>query len=317
MADDPPRGYPLRYNLFGLEVASQIALPELFAAKSAGAADVHIRRGAVAAPDPGLRSVWGLTGDQAEAVLTVEGTGRYAVRDGCSIVVDAEAGASAKSVLLFLLGSAFGALLHQRGLLPLHANAIDFGGGAVAFMGRSGAGKSTMAAAFLDRGHRLLADDVCVVSFDGSGQPLAQPGLPRLRLWRDAVQASGRDVQELELAFEGQDKFLVPIHARQSRIPLPLRRLYLLGELDAGETGPRIRPLTGSQAVQAVLANTYRGQYLSLLGGTEQLLGQALRLLETVPLFEVRRQWGYDVLHAQIDAIEAHARIADAQDSRG
>lgn len=317
MAADLSGAAPHLYELFGLTVASDIPLPELFAAEPQGEADVRITRGHVAAPNPGSRAVWGLTGDREEAVLTVDGTGRYAIRAGSSIVVDPLEAATEKSVLLFLLGSAFGALLHQRGLLPLHANAIEIGGGAVAFTGRSGAGKSTMANAFLERGYRLLADDVCAVKFDSAGEPMAQPGLPRLRLWRDAAEAFGRRVEDLELAFEGHEKFVVPIHDRQTRRPVPLKRLYLLSELAAGQRGQRIRRLTGSAAVQAILANTYRGQYLSLLGGSEQLLGNAVRLLRTVPVFKVERQWGYDVMRAQIEAIEAHATCADAEEPAG
>lgn len=308
---------PHFYRLFGLTIASDIALPELFAGDASDAPDVRITRGPVTTPLPGAPSVWGLSGTRDDAVLTVADTARYGVREGSRIVVDPAEGATPKAVLLFLLGSAFGALLHQRGLLPLHANAIEIDGGAVAFTGRSGAGKSTLASAFLARGYSLLADDVCVVKFDDAGSPMAQPGLPRLRLWRDAAEASGRRVEELELAFEGQDKFLVPIHDSQTRRPVPLRRLYLLGELSPGERGPRIRRLIGSEAVAAVLANTYRGQYLSVLGGTERLLGDAMRLLQAVRVFEVQREWGYDVLDAQIDAIEAHAAGADAQPPAG
>lgn len=314
MAADPGGAAPHRYKLFGLTVASDIHLPELFPAADHEATDVRIAWGAVAAPPAEASSAWGLTGDGHEAVLSVEGTGRYAIRGGSSIVVDPHNGASPKSVLLFLLGSAFGALLHQRRLLPLHANAIEIGGRAVAFAGRSGAGKSTMASRFMERGYRLLADDVCVVKFDSAGQPMAQPGPPRLRLWRDAVEASGWQPGDLELAFEGQDKFVVPIHHMQTRQAVPLKRIYLLAALAPGERGQRIRRLTGSAAVQGIIANTYRGQYLSLLGGTERLLWDALRLVQTVAVFEVERQWGYDALQAQIAGIEAHATGAEAQD---
>ena len=82
------------------------------------------------------------------------------------IVAEPRQGVPDSNVRLFLLGSAMGALLHQRGLLPLHTNAVEVGGRAFAFMGKSGAGKSTLAAWFHDRGFRIVADDVCVVGFD-------------------------------------------------------------------------------------------------------------------------------------------------------
>ena len=299
------------YDLFGLRIRSQISLPDLAEVTRPAKADVHITLGPVPASPADARAVWGLTRSGDGAVLTVKGTARFAVDGGTHIRVDPEPDASPRDLRLYLLGSAFGALLHQRGLLPIHANAIRIGDGAAAFMGRSGAGKSTLAGAFLDRGFTLLADDVCVTTFDTPGRPMAQPGLPRLRLWRDAVEASGRNVADFEIAFEGHEKFVVPTHAGQSRTAVPLTRLYLLAELPAGETGQEIRRLSGVEALSALMANIYRGHYLPLLGGSARNLRQCLDLIAAVPVFEVRRQWGYDVMDAQIRAIEAHARSVE------
>lgn len=306
--DSGSRCEPANYDVFGLRVWSEVLLPDLFEARGEGVADVSIRLAPVDAPAPGAPSVWGLTGDGGHAVLTIENIARYAIVGGNSIVVDRAEGVAPADLRLFLLGSAFGALFHQRGLLPLHANAIAIGDGAVAFMGRSGAGKSTMAGAFLDRGFALLADDVCVVTQGADERAMAQPGLPRLRLWRDAVEASGRNSADLEVAFVGHEKYVVPTHAGQAREALPLTRIYLLGELGEGEIGQRIRRLTGVEALQTVMANIYRGHYLPPLGGTERNLRQCVELVRTVPVFQVQRQWGYDVIAEQMQLIEAHAR---------
>ena len=61
--------------------------------------------------------------------------------------------------LLPLLGWVFA----ERGLAILHAAAIEIGGGAVLFGGRSGTGKSTTALACLDAGLGYLGDDLCLV----------------------------------------------------------------------------------------------------------------------------------------------------------
>lgn len=299
---------PHLYDVFGLRLRSELALPDLVAAQDHSAdIDVDVALGDVALAPADAQAVWGLTGSGDRAVLTVHNIARFEIIGGNRIVVDRSTGAASADVRLFLLGSAFGALLHQRGLLPLHANAIQIGHGAAAFMGRSGAGKSTMAAAFLDRGFTLLADDVCVVTSDDGAAPMAQPGLPRLRLWRDAVEASGRRPNDLEIAFAGQEKYVVPTHSVQAASAVPLGRIYLLGELPTGETGPRIRRLNGVEAVSAIMANIYRGHYLKLLGGSERNYRQCLALVRTVPVFSVQRQWGHDVMETQIRAIAQHA----------
>lgn len=52
--------------------------------------------------------------------MAVPGVAQYQVEDGNRISIEPLAGASQEEVRLFLLGSAMGALLYQRGLFPLH-----------------------------------------------------------------------------------------------------------------------------------------------------------------------------------------------------
>lgn len=290
------------YALYGLQVRSPLPLPELPAGPD-GPADVVIEEGAVPAPagPDGYRIT------ERGTVLEVAGIARFLIAGGERIVIEARAGASARNVRLFLLGSAFGALLHQRGLLPLHANAIAIGGGAVAFIGRSGAGKSTLAAWMLARGHAVLADDVCAVDLPAGGAPLVRPGVARLRLWRDALLQGGRDPAGLQPSFDGdmRDKFDLPAPAAAG--PLPLRRLYVLGTGDGG--GPPIRPLRGSAALAALVENTYRGSYARLSGRAEPHLRQCLRLLDRVELYALDRRWGYENFESEALAIEQHASV--------
>jgi hypothetical protein len=140
------------YEVFGLKIRSEIPLPELQPMENPNDPDVTIRRSPVAAWRNGLEK-W----DDA-LVLAVPEVGRYRIEGGDEILVDQDRGAPDRNLRLFLLGSAFGALLHQRGLLPLHANAVQIDGKAVAFMGASGAGKSTLAAWFYDQGYRIIAE---------------------------------------------------------------------------------------------------------------------------------------------------------------
>jgi hypothetical protein len=285
------------YSVFGLVLDSVLPLPELFAASADAVADVTIRLGEAGAEQT-------ITPDEVN--LVVPTVAAYRVRNGSEMIVAPVPGASDRNIRLFLLGSAFGALLHQRGLLPLHANAIELDGRAVAFMGHSGAGKSTMAAWFLDRGHRILADDVCVVAPGPSGIPLAFPGIPRLRLWREALEQSGRQTDGFELAFDDMDKWNVPTPAPRQSGPIPLSQVYLLKK--AGEEAPQITRLSGIAAVDALVANTYRGGYLAGMGGTRRHLSSCLNLVRTVPVFSASRVWGFDHYAEQAGSLERHAR---------
>src|SRR5687768_4578943 len=144
------------YSLFGLNAVSEIALPELWPGDPQASPDVVVRFGPVPCEDEPKHGLVVLS--EGEALLVVPGVGRYLMRAGREMIVEADAGSSERNLRLYLLGSAFAALLHQRGLLPLHANAIIVDGRVIAFMGHPGAGKSTMAAWFHDRGFGILSD---------------------------------------------------------------------------------------------------------------------------------------------------------------
>jgi len=178
-------------------------------------------------------------------------------------------------------------LLHQRGSLPLHANAIEIDGRAYAFMGPSGSGKSTLAAAFHERGCQVIADDVCVVSLATGGLAVAHAGIPRLRLREDALVATGRETNDFERSYAGDDdyrKFDVPLPCTQET-SVPLAAIILLSPGDE----VRLSPLEGVEAVGAIFANTYRGSFIPKAGDAAAHWRACMELVSTVPLFRLDR----------------------------
>ncbi len=57
------------------------------------------------------------------------------------------------------------------------------------FCGRSGIGKSTLAAQLKLKGYRLFSDDKCLLLSDGNDAWKAKPGLKIMRLWQDALDS--------------------------------------------------------------------------------------------------------------------------------
>ena len=267
-----------RYSLFGLCIESEIALPEMRgqpAADPAGPVDLAVRLG------PGGESD-GFAFDVTDIAL-------YTIYGGRLITVTPADDAGEREIRLFLLGSAVGIALHQRGILPLHANAIDIDGSAVAFVGKSGSGKSTLAAWFLDQGHRILADDVCVVRIEDR-VPYAYPGLPRLRLWQDALEASGRSAGDHPLSYhpesDSRRKYDVKVGSEKlASLPLPLRAIFFL------EEGAQfaIDRICGAEAVEAISENTYRGEYIPEVGDLTAHFDACVQLARGIPIFRLVR----------------------------
>ena len=148
---------------FGLCFHSELELPEL-APGGSSEPDVVIRLGAAPQQLAGANRVRRHGWATPDAFLfEAAGVARYLVAGGSEVTVEPYAGAEATRIRAFLLGSVLAALCYQRGLLPLHANALETQGGAVALAGESGAGKSTLAAHLAARGYRMMGDDVCVL----------------------------------------------------------------------------------------------------------------------------------------------------------
>ncbi|MGZ9098409.1 MAG: hypothetical protein ACXW3O_01780 [Brevundimonas sp.] len=304
------------YACIDVRLKSELRLPELpIAGNDDDRAVVEVRIAALASsladaapPRGGLQ----VAGDVAQ--FEVPDVARYRVAEGREIVIDPAPGADAADVRLYLLGSALGLLSHQRGLLPLHANAFVSDGGAFAFAGPSGAGKSTLAAHFEQRGHTVLCDDLCVVGFDAEGRPEAWPGLPRLKLWGEAAAAFGLEPRGLTRAVGGLDKWHVPMSRPASRRPVRFRRLYVLERAPEGEPG-RIRRLRGQDAMAAVRGNTYRGRYVADMGLADAHFRRCAALLEHIEVYAASRAWGYDVFEAEAARLERHVR-GEATDER-
>ena len=291
------------YCVHGLRVRSEIDLPEVRRASAPGVPDVEVKLGMVddAGLDDGPMNVTG-----RRASFAIAGTARYAIEDGSTIVVEPVDGAPARNVRLFLLGSAMGALIHQRGLLPLHASAIMVGDKAIVFMGHSGAGKSTLAAWFHDRGHIVLGDDVCVVRGTGD-RPTISAGLQRVRLWKNTLEATGRDHSAYPPSYaglQGSDKYDVTFDGqRPPEADVELAAIY---ELAKGE-GLEIWQRRGSEAADAVIANTYRGEYVALVGNVRGHWESCIQLVQRTPVFRLERPWDLETGAHVAERILEHA----------
>jgi|SRR5665213_2677775 len=203
-----------RYSGFSLNIDSQLELPEL--SRGRGEPDVTIRLGEVSRP-------------QAPATIDDEAAfppdvGGFHIMRGREIVVDLFPGADAGVVRTLLAGRIMACLLRQRGHLPLHASAIAIDGQAVLFLGDSGSGKSTTAAAFRSRGHDVLADDVAAVRTVKSGIEL-QTAWPGLRLLEDSRNVIGAGVRSSGFQDE---KHVYCLKDPGLAGPYPVKRIYFL-----------------------------------------------------------------------------------------
>ena len=298
-----------RYTAYGLDIASDLELPELAAADaSREEADVRIRLGSTPErlEDPvESRIVW--SARPGEWLQTIDGVARYYIHDEGRELVIERLGGSDADVRAFFFATTVAALLHQRGQFVLHACAVWVpDAGAVVIAGPAGAGKSTTLTALTERGCRVLSEDKTVVRFGAEG-PEVLSGYPTLCLWRDAAQRIGADPSTLPPLREGIEKYLYRTPDFQHE-PAPLRALVALNAKPGADGDVKADEITAHQAIRTVLRQTYRRRIVNGLGFQAQQFQWAAQLVNAIPVIRVVRPRFRDTLAEIADIVEAAAR---------
>lgn len=292
------------YAAYGLGIESMVELPGLITAP--GPADVAVITGSVRRPAEASGPPTGLAHVTAGEAYLFWPMVAMVVRDGREIVVDPAPGTEARAIGAFVTGPGFGVLLHQRGFLTLHGSAIARRGGAVAFLGAPGWGKSTMAAALQARGHDLVADDVVAVTGLDGGAPLAVPAFPQVKLWPDALAWLGEDPERLPRVHQAVEKRARPAPGFV-RQPLPLRRVYVLADAER----LAVETLQGHAAVFELVQHSYIAPAVRLLGSATHL-AQCARLATAVAVRRLCRPRSLADLDTVAALVEGDADLAVA-----
>lgn len=243
-----------------------------------------------------------------EVLLSIPGVARYLALAGERLVIEPAAGAEPAALRLFLLGSALGALLHQRGMVPLHASAIEYDGGCVAFVGPSGSGKSTTATLLARRGYRMCSDDVMVVTLSPTGEAIAEPSAPVVKLWPASLALSGFEEAAAPFEWQGFEKHRITASASFTSGRLPLRRIYALSWQDPPLSAAEVTENKAFDAILTIMKNVYRPILVEALEREGALMRFATRLWPGVGVFEFRRHKDLAAIEAQIDNLERHFR---------
>jgi hypothetical protein len=295
----------MRYQAFGLTVESEFALPAIETA-AGGAPDVRVFESDVPASLDGALDVLPRYQTAPDRLLLdIPGVARYLVQHGREIAVQIAPGASRESVLPFLTGSSFAAILQQRGDLVLHASSVRVGESAVAFAGPSGTGKSTLAAALARRGCDVLADDLTAVRWE-QGIAVVRAGFRRLNLAHDSASMLGfNDRGPWPAAADVKLPIAQPPLA--SAVAAPLRRVYVLG-------GPRLPspswllPIAPVDGLPLLRHRTFRYRFLQGFGRLDAHFRQCVALLRAVELHRITPADDLAHLPMLIDLLEGHWR---------
>jgi hypothetical protein len=293
------------YRVSGLAVASEVDLPGLIPGDPDRAPEVTIRNAPVPVALDDAEMV-GPTWQRAgrRFLLRVPDIARFLLEDGRSIAFEAENGADPQDVAVFLSGSVFGVLLHQRNQIVLHASAVLVGGKAVLFCGASGAGKSTLAAALGESGYPLIADDQCAIEIGADDIPMIQADGRQLRLWEKSISELGLAERRGGAMRNRLLKFYVD-PATSSEKPVPIGAVYALTEIRHPEE-PEIERPNIVDATRLLTANAYRPMLIHRFAQRDVYFRGGATIATTSGIFRLKRRLGFDGLPATIAMLRDH-----------
>ena len=193
---------------------------------------------------------------------------------------------SDRDVALFLLGSAWGALCYQRGLIPLHASAVIRDGQVHAFTGPSGAGKSTLVAALSRSELDFFTDDVLIIDPERiePGRSFCYAGQKDMKLWKDAFDLTGSDKLGAVRDEPSFEKFFARPATMGENASGLLSSLTILKNENVrrARTPVEIEQISGALALRALRESVYRMRFANAIIGREKLFRTLGALISAV-----------------------------------
>jgi hypothetical protein len=262
--------------------------------------------------------VWRLAGGDFYRFLYRDGHEYFINRQGTYIGARWPETNSLAEAICYVLGPVLAFVLRLRGRVCLHASAVEIDGRAVAFVGPVGHGKSTIAAAFANRGYPVLADDIVALD-DRSRQFWAIPACPRLRLrpatvkhfygTEDALPPLAPNLPKRALDLLERDHLFQPS-------PLPLGAIYVLSSGDTIPPAAFVDSLHPAKGLLSLVTNSFMN-YLLSDGQRAQEFQLLSRLLACVPLRMLSHRADLSRLSRQCDVILHDFRALAPRPSAG
>lgn len=152
-------------------------------------------------------------------------------RNGQSIEAYPAPGISLQTIEHLRLNQVIPLALSRQMELVLHGGAVEINGTAVAFLGVSGRGKSTLTASFATAGYQFLTDDGLQLEATKSNH-MAKASHPSIRLWDDSRKQLIPDSVEQSppIDYTPKSRLLAGESVPHCTEPAPLKAIYFLGD---------------------------------------------------------------------------------------
>lgn len=293
------------YYAHGLNIKSELFLPE-FPIKETSKVDVFIRFGKRNLSNIPSKNIHEVYLSKFTKVKITPGNLIYLfwkdieifTINNNEIIINPKTGLNSNFLKFLLFGYVFAILLHLRGRLVLHANAINMDNNAIVFSGVSGIGKSTISFAFHQKGYKLLCDDVSSINI-GKKCQMIYPGFPRIKLWPDVIQNFEEDPRMIPKIHNKTSKRFYNVSGNFSDIEKPIKTIYFIKE-----TGNiKIEKINPQKAIMYLIKSSYCFKLLNKSELSENL-SQCSALVNEVPIKILEVEKSYKNLNKLVEIVE-------------
>jgi len=217
----------------------------------------------------------------------------FEITNGDSIIVDThEQNAGNPELFTFILGSAFGVIGIQRGLIPIHGAAVAIGTSSVILTGSVGSGKSATLSSLVMDGYKYLSDDISMI-FTREGMPYVIPSYPQRKVDTKTSEETGELVSGATLLDEsGRGKFAIRRAPEWFDETLPLSCIIEIVPVkreDEPLFTPEISIITGHESLRLVMRNQYRPRFVAAIGTPPSSMKRLLEITSSVKAYQLLR----------------------------
>jgi hypothetical protein len=239
--------------------------------------------------------------------------------NGCEIGAWPLSDTDEETLRHLLLDQVLPRVLAHKGRLVLHASAVWVGGRAIAFVGETGQGKSTLAASLHLSGYPLLTDDAVLVKFEVDYLKIL-PCYRGLRLSPQAINILYKELPSYVAMASYSEKNRIKLQKNYDATPVELAALFIINDSDLDEVNSsvKISPLSQRDACMEIVRNAFQLD-LSNHYQVKDLFAAASEVAERLPVYSISYPRDFSRLPAvQKEILQHHYGLAseDINNSR-
>ena len=293
------------YKVYGLNVESEILVPELSILSKEEQSDIHIKISYGIMPEDikvsinnGQRSKY----ERNRMWFYINNVATFYIYDGKNIVIEPCEITDPQLVKVYILGSVLGMVMLQRNIVAIHGGSIVIDNKGYIFTGDKGAGKSTLTTALRKKGYGFVSDDVGAIKTGEINK--IHPGFGYQKLCEDALVNLGYDPAKYE-PFRGDFniKYIVPALEDFVSTAVPFEGMF---ELEVGDVDcVQVEEIKGNDKLKGMIKNIFRIEILRCSGGMSgEYFKKCIDIAKDLKYYKITRPKGQFTVDEQIDIIE-------------